>query len=427
MVCKSQFLRRLRKAPTLFLLFFLWHFSYTIHAQTVEVCSTCTSKTIKEGIKNATAFDTLLIKKGTYKEMDILVDKPLTIIGENYPIVDGENRGEIIKVVADSVTIDGLFIINVGTSYTKDHAAVRIKESKYFTIKNLVLEKLFFGIYLEKSSNGKVFHNKIIGDAEDEYNSGNGIQLWYSKNIEIENNIVTHVRDGIYLEFSDFCTITNNISRDNIRYGLHFMFSNDDVYKDNTFQNNGAGVAVMFSKKIIMRNNLFKDNWGSASYGLLLKEINDSEIINNTFEDNTIGINIEGSNRVTYRHNDFIGNGWAIKSRGACYTNHFLENNFLYNSFDLSYNSKLNDNKFEGNYWSGYTGYDLNKDGIGDIPYRPVKLFSYVVNRTPETIILLRSLFIDIINFSEKVSPVFTPDDLVDSRPKMKKIEYDRN
>ncbi len=427
MVCKLQFLRRLRKAPTLFLLFFLWHFSHTIHAQTVEVCATCTSKTIKEGIKNATAFDTLLIKKGTYKEMDILIDKPLTIIGENYPIVDGENRGEIIKVVADSVTIDGLFIINVGTSYTKDHAAVRIKESKYFTIKNLVLEKLFFGIYLEKSSNGKVFHNKIIGDAEDEYNSGNGIQLWYSKNIEIENNIVTHVRDGIYLEFSDFCTITNNISRDNIRYGLHFMFSNDDVYKDNTFQNNGAGVAVMFSKKIIMRNNLFKDNWGSASYGLLLKEINDSEIINNTFEDNTIGINIEGSNRVTYRHNDFIGNGWAIKSRGACYTNHFLENNFLYNSFDLSYNSKLNDNKFEGNYWSGYTGYDLNKDGIGDIPYRPVKLFSYVVNRTPETIILLRSLFIDIINFSEKVSPVFTPDDLVDSRPKMKKIEYDRN
>jgi nitrous oxidase accessory protein len=92
----------------------------------------------------------------------------------------------------------------------------------------------------------------------------------------------------------------------------------------------------------------------------------------------------------------------------------------MYNAFDLSYNSKLNDNKFEGNYWSEYSGYDLNKDGIGDVPHRPVKLFSYVVNRTPETLVLLRSLFVDIINFSEKVSPVFTPDNLLDNKPIMR-------
>ena len=83
----------------------------------------------------------------------------------------------------------------------------------------------------------------------------------------------------------------------------------------------------------------------------------------------------------------------------------------------------MNDNKFDSNYWSSYSGYDLDKDGIGDVPYRPVKLFSYIVNRTPETIILLRSLFIDILNFSERVSPVFTPDDLVDASPKMKLID----
>jgi nitrous oxidase accessory protein len=94
----------------------------------------------------------------------------------------------------------------------------------------------------------------------------------------------------------------------------------------------------------------------------------------------------------------------------------------LYNSFDLSYNSKINDNLFESNYWSNYAGYDLNHDNLGDIPYRPVKLFSYIVNRTPETIVLLRSLFIDIIDFSEKVSPIFTPDNLVDNTPQMKRI-----
>ena len=396
----------------------------TTIAQTIEVCNSCPTSTIQSAITQAKDFDTILVKKGTYKEYNIVVNKPLTIIGENYPVIDGELKGEIITIVSNNVTIDGLFIINVGTSYTEDYAAIRVIKSKNFIIQNVVLEKLFFGIYLEKSSYGKVFHNKIIGEAIEEYNSGNGIQLWYSNHIEIEHNYVEHVRDGIYLEFSDDCLIKNNVSAENLRYGLHFMFSNDDIYQDNTFENNGAGVAVMFSKKIKMYNNTFKKNWGTASYGMLLKEINDAEIIGNTFEENTIGINIEGSNRITYKNNNFTNNGWAIKVRGACYSNKFIENNFLYNSFDIAYNSKVNDNVFDRNFWSNYTGYDLDKNGVGDTPYRPVKLFSYIVNRTPETIILLRSLFIDIIDFSEKVSPVFTPDNLLDNNPLTKKITW---
>ena len=406
------------------ILIFLTFYSLSVKAQTIVVCNTCEVASIKDAIAVAKDYDTIRIKKGTYKEYSIHIDKPLTIIGENYPIIDGEKKGEIFTIISDDVTVDGLFIINVGVSYTEDYAAIRVRKSKNFVIKNLVLEKLFFGIYIEKSHHGKVYHNKIIGDAVAEYSSGNGIQLWYSNHIEIEHNFVQGVRDGIYLEFSDDCLIKNNVSVNNIRYGLHFMFSNNDIYQDNTFEKNGAGVAVMFSKKIKMYNNIFKKNWGSASYGLLLKEINDAEIIGNTFEENTIGINIEGTNRINYKNNNFIRNGWAMKVRGACYANKFLSNNFLYNSFDISYNSKLNDNEFDKNYWSNYTGYDLDKDGIGDVPFRPVKLFSYIVNRTPETIILLRSLFIDIIDFSEKVSPVFTPDNLLDNNPLIKKIEW---
>tara|TARA_R110002124_G_scaffold87407_1_gene225030 strand:+ start:50980 stop:52224 length:1245 start_codon:yes stop_codon:yes gene_type:complete len=397
----------------------------TAFSRTITVCESCNYKTINEAVLQAQDFDTVLVKKGTYKEFNIKITKPLTLQGQNYPVIDGEDKGEIITVSSDNVTVDGFFIINVGTSYTTDYAAIRVVKSEKFLIQNVVLEKLFFGIYLEKSNNGKVFHNKIIGDAVEEFNSGNGIQLWYCKNVEVAQNIVQHVRDGIYLEFSDNITISNNISTNNVRYGLHFMFSNYDVYQDNLFENNGAGVAVMFSKHIKMYRNTFKNNWGTASFGMLLKEINDAEIIGNTFEENTVGINIEGTNRIVYKNNDFISNGWAMKVRGACYGNSFVDNNFLYNSFDISYNSNINDNYFDKNYWSNYTGYDLNKDGIGDVPYRPVKLFSYIANRTPEAIILLRSLFIDIIDFSEKVSPVFTPDNLVDKNPLMKRNTHD--
>lgn len=408
----------------LLLTMYLCYSNTLLYAKTITVCNSCPINSLKKAIKTAHDFDTISVKKSTYKEYNIVIDKPLTIVGENYPIIDGELKGEIITITSDNVTVDGLFIINVGTSYTEDFAAIRVQKSKHFTIKNLVLEKLFFGIYLEKANHGKVYHNKIIGDAVEEYNSGNGIQLWYSNHVEIEHNYIQNVRDGIYLEFANNCLIKNNVSSNNLRYGLHFMFSNNDSYQDNTFENNGAGVAVMFSKHIKMHNNIFKENWGTASYGMLLKEINDAEIIGNTFNENTIGINIEGSNRIIYKNNNFINNGWAIKVRGACYTNSFLKNNFLYNSFDIAYNSKVNDNIFDNNYWSSYTGYDLNKDGIGDVPYRPVKLFSYIVNRTPETIILLRSLFIDIIDFSEKVSPVFTPNNLLDNNPATKKITW---
>jgi nitrous oxidase accessory protein len=409
---------------TFFKIVFIFTLLYGLKAQaeTLEVCNNCAYTSIKEAIDQSNPNDTIYIKPGTYKEHSIIINKPLTIIGENYPIIDGEKKGEIMTIISDNVTVDGLFLINVGVSYTEDFAAIRVRKSENFEIKNIVLEKLFFGIYIEKSKHGKIFHNKIIGEAKEEHNSGNGIQLWYSNHIEIEHNYVQGVRDGIYLEFSDNCIIKNNSSSKNLRYGLHFMFSNDDVYEDNLFEDNGAGVAVMFSKNIKMIHNTFRKNWGSASYGMLLKEINDAQIERNTFEENTIGINVEGSNRIVYKNNDFKNNGWAVKVRGACYTNTFTENNFLYNSFDISYNSKVNDNTFDNNYWSNYTGYDLDKDGVGDVPYRPVKLFSYIVNRTPETIILLRSLFIDIIDFSEKVSPVFTPDNLLDEAPIMKQI-----
>ena len=391
-------------------------------ARVIIVCGSCDTRTIQEGVDQAKDRDTLLIKKGEYPEFNILIDKPLSLIGEDYPVINGQEKGEIFRIVSDDVRIQGLTIINVGVSYTTDHAAIRVVRSRNFHIEDNRFENLFFGIFLERSSKGVVKGNRIMGIARDEYNSGNGVHLWYSRNILVAENRIEGVRDGIYLEFSDTIRIRRNESRKNLRYGLHFMFSNDNQYTDNLFENNGAGVAVMFSKRISMTGNRFRKNWGPASYGMLLKEINDAEITGNLFEENTVGINIEGSNRITYEGNQFVRNGWAIKVLGACYTNRFRANEFLYNSFDLAYNSNINDNLFEGNYWSNYSGYDLNKDGVGDVPHRPIKLFSYIVNRSPETLILLRSLFMDLIDFSERVSPVFTPDNLVDAKPQMRTL-----
>ncbi|MCF6212962.1 MAG: nitrous oxide reductase family maturation protein NosD [Flavobacteriaceae bacterium] len=392
-------------------------------ASTIKVCKTCHQTTISSAIDLAQKGDTILIYKGTYKTHGLIIKKPLTIIGVDNPIIDGENKETIFTFKTDNFSVQNLTIINVGVSYTSDYSAILVYRSNHFLIINNTFKNVFFGLLIEKSHFGNIVNNIITSHAITESNSGNGIHLWHSSHMKIKGNKVSGLRDGIYFEFVKNSIISENISKNNVRYGLHFMFSNNNEYRNNTFENNGAGVAVMFSKHIKMYNNKFLYNWGTASYGLLLKEIYDAEIKNNTFQQNTIGLNIEGSTRINYTHNTFLRNGWAIKVRGACYQNIFKKNNFLYNAFDLSYNSNINSNLFENNFWSEYTGYDLDKNGIGDVPFRPVKLFSYIVNQTPETIVLLRSLFVDIINFSEKVSPVFTPDNLIDNTPLMKEIQ----
>jgi len=397
---------------------------FSVYGKRIEVCSTCEVKTIKEAVALSVDGDEIIIKGGVYPEHDIFIDKSVHIRGVDRPIVDGENKETIFRFAADNFSIRGLEIINVGRSYTKDFAAILVSKSTGFVIEDNIFKHVFFGILVEKSKKGLVSKNVLSSEAESQANSGNGIHLWHCSKMIVANNELTGLRDGIYFEFVKNSEVFGNNSIGNLRYGLHFMFSNENAYYDNVFKDNGAGVAIMFSKFVKMHNNRFEHNWGTASYGLLLKEIYDAEITNNVFEQNTIGISIDGSTRINYKKNTFSRNGWAITIIGACYENVFSENNFLNNALDLSYNSKINTNKFEKNYWSEYAGYDLDRNGIGDIPYRPVKLFSYIVHNTPETIILLRSMFVDIINFSEKVSPVFTPDDLIDSNPLMNRI-YD--
>jgi len=197
------------------------------------------------------------------------------------------------------------------------------------------------------------------------------------------------------------------------------MFSNDNSYTGNRFETNGAGVAVMFSRNIVMTSNEFVNNWGPASYGLLLKEIYDGDITDNLFAHNTIGIYAESANRLKIHNNDLKSNGWALKILGSCMDNTFTGNNFFTNTFDLTTNSIDDHNSYEGNYWSSYTGYDLDRNGFGDIPHRPVTMYSYLVGEIDVSILLLRSLFIDILNFAEKVTPLFVPKSLVDPRPLM--------
>ena len=205
------------------------------------------------------------------------------------------------------------------------------------------------------------------------------------------------------------------------------MFSEGNSYVRNTFRDNGAGVAVMYTYHVEMIDNIFEDNWGNNSYGLLLKDIGKSLIKGNTFSKNTVGIYVEASSQLVIKENKFVSNGWAMKILGNCIDDTIIYNNFLNNTFDISTNTSRTVNYFDKNYWDKYAGYDLDRNNIGDVPYRPVSLFSVVVEQTPEAMLLLRSFLVDLLDLSERVVPVFISENLIDNNPQMKLIEHDTN
>lgn len=411
-----------QKKIQIFLFLSLFGFNASFSSDTLEVCQNCKYTTISSAIRAAVKGDVVKVKAGHYSEGKIIIDIQLSLLGENFPVVEGDGQSDVFFVDSDSVIVSGFEIRNTGISYIYDLAGIKINGHSNCLVENNRLFNTFFGVYLKHANDCIIKNNEIIGQATNEASSGNAVHLWYSKNAVITGNTCKNHRDGIYFEFVENSHISDNLSEGNLRYGLHFMFSNNDQYMNNTFRNNGAGVAVMFSRVITMKDNLFENNWGPSSYGLLLKDILDGEITGNRFLENTIGIFADGSNRIKITGNEFRQNGWALKILGSCMDNTISGNNFLSNTFDLLTNTSTNYNRYDRNFWSEYTGYDLDKDGIGDIPYKPVKLFSMIVSNLPVSIILLRSSFVDLINFAEKITPSLTPASLADNSPLMKMI-----
>jgi nitrous oxidase accessory protein len=392
--------------------------------RTIVVSRTGDFRSVTAAISAARPHDRILVKAGLYREPTIVVAKPVEIIGEGWPVLDGQNARQIMTITADSVTIRGIRFEHVGASFVEDWAAVKVLDAIACAIEDNVIDDALFGIYLARASGCSIKRNRIHASRGREMVSGNGIHLWHSDDITIADNRISGHRDGIYFEFVRNSRINGNVSEKNLRYGLHFMFSDDCRYVGNVFRSNGAGVAVMFTHRVQMIGNRFENNWGGAAYGLFLKEISDSRLERNVFSRNTVALVADGANRLQALDNDFINNGWAVKLEASTDEALFSRNNFTGNTFDVATNSSRQSAVFAGNYWQDYTGYDLNRDGVGDVPFRPVRLFSMVVAQNAPSIILLRSPFVRLLDTAERVFPALTPEMLADASPAMRRIRW---
>ncbi|GIV54023.1 MAG: hypothetical protein KatS3mg039_0541 [Candidatus Kapaibacterium sp.] len=388
-------------------------------AEVVRVCAGCRFATLESAIRVAAAGDTIVIEAGRYNSTHVLITKPLTIIGNDNPILDGGGTGTVITVRSVPVSIRNVVITNTGFSSLDEYAAIKLIESTASTVENIEAQRCAFGVVLYRSSQCILSNIRCEGTSAAESLSGNGIHLWKSPSCRIKHCYVAHHRDGLYFEFSRHCSIESNESVANMRYGLHFMFSDSNAYRNNVFRSNAAGVAVMYSRNVLMDANVFADNWGPSSYGLLLKDINQSRISNNVFDRNTVAIYMEGTDGTRFTTNLFRANGWALKALGSCIGDTLEDNSFVANTFDVMTNAYHTELICRRNYWDQYRGYDLDHDGLGDVPHRPVSVFSMLVERVPTAVLLLRSFVVELLTYVERVIPSLIPAALLDPMPRM--------
>lgn len=377
-------------------------------------------RTIRSALESAAAGDTVRVLGGHWREGNLKILKPITFIGKNSPVLDGEQKHEILSIRANHVLVDGFRFYQSGYSDLTELAAVKIYHATEVIVRNCEFELNYFGIYCQNVRRCTLEQNRFVARAQHEIRIGNGIHCWKSDSMVIRNNTIRGHRDGIYFEFVSHSDVSENYCMTNVRYGLHFMFSHDNRFHQNVFSENGAGVAVMYSRQVVMTHNLFARNWGAAAYGLLMKELTGCTLLGNRFTGNTTAVFLEGTSRSRFSRNAFLNNGWALKILGDCYHDTITENNFIGNTFDVSTNAGSNTNYFHNNYWDKYRGYDLRRDGTGDVPFHPVSMYAKLIENTPLSILLLHSFLVNILDQTEKLLPTLTPPDFRDATPAMR-------
>ncbi len=358
----------------------------------------------------------LEIEPGTYSG-DIVVDRPLRLVGRGRPLLYGSGRGSVVRVRAAGVTIEGFEIDGRGGGdLGRDSSGIHVAASGV-TVRDCVIRGCLFGIYLREARGATVEKCSIDGiPGREPGEKGSGIHVWNTDGFALLGNTIRDTRDGFYIQSSSHGVIRGNTARD-LRYGLHYMFSDDNVFEDNRFESGAAGTALMYSKRITFRRNQFVHNRGFASVGLLLKACDDVNAEDNLIADNARGIFLEGSYRNAFRRNVVAASDVAVVLYDSCGGNRFEENAFVGNMSPLSLVGRRTDTVFDGNYWSDNDEPDLDGDGRSDLPYRLSSVFDHLRGNVLAADVMAQGLGASALGVAERVFPVLDPVEAEDHSP----------
>jgi nitrous oxidase accessory protein len=374
--------------------------------------------------------DTVTIAKGVFHE-HIVIDKPISLVGVDRPVIDGDNSGDIIEIRVPDVTVRGFVIRHTGIDLDKENTAIRVLAPRT-RIEDNILQDVLFGIDLREAPDCVIRANHVGAKKLDIARRGDGLRLWRADRTRIENNQFKDGRDAI-VWYSKGVAIRGNTAVD-CRYGLHLMYSDDVVIEDNQLTGNSVGVYLMYSTGVELRHNTLIRNRGPSGYGIGLKDTDLFSVRDNLISQNRVGIYVDGSPFSTRKPGEFTGNTLAYNDIGFTFLpsargNQLSENNFIDNIDQVSVagRGRLDANTFwkgeRGNFWSDYSGYDQNADGVGDFVHESQTLFENMMDKEPKLRLFLFSPAQQAVEFVGRALPSIRPEPkFVDEVPLMKPV-----
>ena len=371
---------------------------------------------LQQQIDHARPGDRIVIVGGTY-DGDLIIDKPIFLSGVDRPLLRGSGHGSVVRIRASGVILEGFDIDGRGTGELgRDTSGVHVAAARV-TIRDCRIRGALFGIYLRESDDAAVEANTIDGiPGRPAGEIGSGIHVWNSQRFRLAGNTIRRTRDGFYIQASGHGRVTGNRAAD-LRYGLHYMFSDDNVFEDNVFERGAAGAALMFSNRLTFRRNSFVNNRGFASVGLLLKACEDVTAEYNLIADNARGIFLEGSYRNRFTGNVIAMSDMALVIYDSSGANVFEGNAFVGNLSPLSLSGRRTDTRFTRNYWSDHREPDLDDDGLADRPYRLSNVFDHLRGNLTAADLFAPSAAAAALGAAERAFPVLDPIPVVDEHP----------
>lgn len=370
--------------------------------------------------------DTIKLNSGEFEGQFVIDVDKLTLIGpEDYSaVINGAREGRGLWVKSSDVTIRQLTVTNTGLSLPDMDAAIFLDQTAHrIVVEDNQLIDNSVGVYLWGTQDTYVNANKIVGNQELRMSErGNGITIWNAPGSKVVNNDISYGRDGIFTNYSKQNTFSGNTFR-NLRYGVHYMYTNDSEVSNNTSIDNDIGYAIMFSDRINVSGNVA---FNSVNQGIMMNYANHSTVENNSVYQAEKCVYFYNANINQIHNNHFEQCEIGVHYTGAAQGNVVYDNAFVYNQSQVKYvGTRYEDWVYEGrgNYWSDHSGFDLDGDGISDTAYRPNDIIDQVVWRAPSSRILLNSPAVSVVRWAQSQFPALLPGGLMDSAPIMKMPE----
>lgn len=360
--------------------------------------------------------DRIEIPAGRY-DGDLYLHQPVHLVGIGRPVLAGSGTGSVVRIRAAHVTIEGFDIDGrLGGSLATDSSGIHIA-AEHATIRDCRIVRSLFGVYLRAANDALIADTVVTGiEGKAPGEQGSGIHVWNTERFTLRGNVIRHSRDGFYIQSSNHGLVSGNRVSD-VRYGLHYMNSDDNTFEDNVFERGAAGAALMYSRRLTFSRNRFLHNRGFASVGLLLKDCEDVTATDNLLADNERGFFIDGAIRHLFRHNIVSSSDVAVVVYASSQGNRFEGNAFIGNLAPLRLVGRRTDTVFDGNYWSDHDEPDLDGDGVRDAPYRLSNVFDHLRGNLTAADLYAQGLGAAMLARAERTFPVLRASTVVDAHP----------